>query len=188
MAKKKHSMADDIINAVTTATQKWAKTIKKEERNPSTRRYRFERMTRAAGIKFREAAWEVMEQAYNKAGGNGTYTALARQIMYAARPHIQKKVGKELQTKYFTQILLPDYIEEFGCHHWKTGYDPRGHLIEPHDGKILSLGTDEVRHFLKDIRDPKHVAAALTGASIVSTVQNTTGADCYSSRRKALVR
>jgi hypothetical protein len=166
MAKKKHSMADDIINAVTTATQKWAKTIKKEERNPSTRRYRFERMTRAAGIKFREAAWEVMEQAYNKAGGNGTYTALARQIMYAARPHIQKKVGKELQTKYFTQILLPDYIEEFGCHHWKTGYDPRGHLIEPHDGKILSLGTDEVRHFLKDIRDPKHVAAALTGASI----------------------
>jgi hypothetical protein len=71
-----------------------------------------------------------------------------------------------LQSKYFTQVLLPDYIEEFGCYHWKTGYDPRGHLVEPHDGKILSLGTAEVRHFLKDIRDPAHVAAELTGANI----------------------
>ena len=123
-------------------------------------------MTREAGFKFKEAAWEVMEKAYNKASGNGSYTALARQIMYAARPYIQEKVGKDLQSKYFTQVLLPDYIAEFGCQHWKTGYDPRGHLIEPHDGKILSLGTDEVRHFLKDIRDPKHVVAALTGANI----------------------
>jgi hypothetical protein len=72
----------------------------------------------------------------------------------------------ELQSKYFTQVLLPDYIEEFGCYHWKTGYDPRGHLVEPHDGKILSLGTAEVRHFLKDIRDPVHMAAELTGANI----------------------
>jgi hypothetical protein len=163
---KKNSMADDIINAVTTATKKWAKTIQKEERNPSTRRYRFQRMTHEAGVKFREAAWEIMERAYNKASGNSSYTALARQIMYAARPFIQEKVGKELQSKYFTQTLLPDYIEEFGCHHWKTGYDPRGHLIEPHDGQTLSLGTDEVRHFLQDIRDPKHVAAVLTGANI----------------------
>ena len=163
---KKHSMADDIINAVTAATQKWTKTIKKEERNPSTRRYRFERMTREAGVQFKEAAWEIMEEAYNKASGNGSYTALARQIMYAGRPFIQKEVGKELQTKYFTQTLLPDYIDEFGCYHWKTGYDPRGHLVEPHDGKVLRLGTDEVRHFLKDIRDPKHVAAALTAANI----------------------
>jgi len=166
MAKKRSSMADDIINAVTAATQNWTKTVKKEERNPSTRRYRYERMTREAGVKFKEAAWEIMEQAYNQASGNGRHTALARQIMYAARPYIQEKVGRELQSKYFTQTLLPDYIEEFGCQHWKTGYDPRGHLIEPHDGKTVNLGTDEVRHFLKDIRDPKHVTAALTGANI----------------------
>jgi hypothetical protein len=163
---KKRSMADDIVNAVTAATQKWTKTVKKEERNPSTRRYRYQRMTGAAGVRFRAAAWEIMEQAYNQASGNGKHTALARQIMYAARPYIQGKVGKELQSKYFTQTLLPDYIEECGCHHWKTGYDPRGHLVGPHDNKMLRLGIDEVRHFLQDIRDPKHVAAVLTGANI----------------------
>ena len=71
---KKHSMADDIVNAVTVATHKWTKTIKKEERNPSTRRYRYERMTREARVQFKEAAWEIMEQAYNQASGNSKHT------------------------------------------------------------------------------------------------------------------
>ena len=100
----------------------------------------FARMTRERGIKFKEAAEEVMEEAYNKASGNGRYTALARQIMYAARPYIQQKTGKPLQSAYFTQYLLPNYIEEYGCHHWRTGYDARGHMIEPHGGKIINLG------------------------------------------------
>jgi hypothetical protein len=80
-----------------------------------SRRYRFERMTRARGIQFKEAAWEIMEQAYNKASGNGDYPANARQIMYAARPYIQQRVGKPLQSSYFTQTLLPNYIEGHGA-------------------------------------------------------------------------
>jgi hypothetical protein len=107
-----------------------------------------------------------MEEAYNKASGNGQYTAKARQIMYAARKYIQEKTGKPLQDSYFTQTLLPNYIEEHGCHHWKTGYDARGHLIEPHGGKVVNLGTDEVRGYLKKIHDPKHVEAYLKAADI----------------------
>jgi hypothetical protein len=163
---KKSNLAADIIGIVKEGTKKWTRTAQMEERDPVSRRYRFARMTRERSVKFKEAAEEVMEQAYNKASGNGRYTALARQIMYAARPHIQRKTGKPLQSAYFTQHLLPDYIEEHGCHHWRTGYDARGHLIEPHGGKIVNLGTTEVRGYLKGMRDPKHVEAELAEANI----------------------
>ena len=166
MAKKNNSFAAGLIGIVKEGTKKWTRTVQMEERNPSSRRYRSARMTRERGIKFKEAAEEVMEEAYNKASGNGRYTALARQIMYAARPYIQQKTGKPLQSAYFTQYLLPNYIEEYGCHHWRTGYDARGHMIEPHGGKIINLGTTEVRGYLKGIHDPRHVEAKLAAADI----------------------
>jgi hypothetical protein len=50
--------------------------------------------------------------------------------MYAARPHIQKVTGKPLNDAYFTQTLLPDYIEENGVE-WDVVYDARGHFTEP---------------------------------------------------------
>jgi hypothetical protein len=165
MSKKK-SMAADLINAVEMCTRDWTRTIEKEERNPVSRRYRFERMTRKRGIQFKEAAWEIMEEAYNKASGNGAYPANARQIMYAARPHIQQKVGKPLQSAYFTQTLLPNYIEEHGYHHCTTAYDARGHFAEPHGGKRFGVGTLEVRDYLRGVRDPSLIEAALSAANI----------------------
>lgn len=89
--------------------------------------------TRKATIK--DVAYEVMEQAYLKASGGGTLPALARQVMYAARPIIQEKTGKILNDQYFTQGLLPDYIEEHGCDDWNVVFDARGHFHEPHTGK-----------------------------------------------------
>src|SRR5262245_13499229 len=165
MSKKK-SMAADLINAVETCTRDWTRTIEKEERNPVSRRYRYERMTRARGIQFKEAAWEIMEEAYNKASGRGAYPANARQIMYAARPYIQEKVGKPLHSAYFTQTLLPNYIEEHGCHHWTTAYDARGHFAEPHGGERFGVGTLEVRDYLRGVRDPSLIEAALSAARI----------------------
>jgi hypothetical protein len=163
---KRNNLAADIIGIVKEGTKKWTRTVQMEERDPVSRRYRFARMTRERSIKFKETAEEIMEEAYNKASGNGRYTALARQIMYAARPHIQRKTGKPLQSAYFTQHLLPNYIEEHGCHHWRTGYDARGHLIEPHGGKTVNLGTNEVRGYLRGIHDPRHVEAELAAANI----------------------
>ena len=97
MAKKNNNFAADIIGIVKEGTKRWTRTVKMEERNPVSRRYRFARMTRERSIKFKEAAEEIMAEAYQKASGNGQYTALARQIMYAARQHIQRKTGKPLQ-------------------------------------------------------------------------------------------
>jgi hypothetical protein len=64
---------------------------------------------------FRSAAFEVMKQAYLAASADGTLPTSARQVMYQARPFIQEKMGgRQLNDQYFTQTLLPDYIEGMG--------------------------------------------------------------------------
>jgi len=122
-------------------------------------------MTRERGISFKEAAAQIMEEAYLKVSGNGALPANARQIMYAARPHIQNVTGKPLGDAYFTQTLLPDYIEEYGVT-WDVVYDARGHFTEPHDGESFGVGTLEVRNYLAGLRDPKVVDAALHQAEV----------------------
>jgi hypothetical protein len=102
-------MANDIIGLVREGTKKWTRTVKAEERSPASRAYRMSRMTRERGTSIKEAAAQIMEAAYLQASGNGELPAKPRQIMYAARPHIQKETGKQLDDNYFTQVLLPDY-------------------------------------------------------------------------------
>jgi hypothetical protein len=109
---KKRDLANDILGVVRAGTAKWTKTRKSEERSPSSRFYRASRMTRERGVSFKEAAAEIMERAYMQASGNGTLPANARQIMYAARGHIQKATGRQLEPNYFTQTLLPNYLQE----------------------------------------------------------------------------
>ncbi len=81
-------LAGDISAAVKEVTKAWTKTIKSEERAPAMRQHRYSRMIRERRTFIKEAAWEIMEEAYNKVSSNGALPANARQIMYAARPHI----------------------------------------------------------------------------------------------------
>ncbi len=146
--------AQSIIDAVTVVTAKWAKQRKAEERHTRAvhNRQQALRRTRTASIK--DIAYEVMEQAYLKASANGRLPALARQIMYAARPIIQEKIDKNLNDQYFTQTLLPDYIEEHPeeCSRWNVVYDARGRLYEPHTKREVPLGTLDVRRYLSDLK------------------------------------
>ena len=100
----------------------------------------------------KDIAWGVMEKAYLKASAGGTLPALARQIMYAARPFIQERAVRNLDDKYFTQTLLPDYIEAHPeeCARWNVVYDARGRLYEPHTKREVPLGTLDVRRYLSD--------------------------------------
>src|SRR5260370_34256834 len=82
------NIANDIVDAVETATSKWTRQKKSEERHPGNIRYRTSRMTREPRTTQKEAAWEVLEGAYMAASGNGTLPAMARQIFYQARPKI----------------------------------------------------------------------------------------------------
>ena len=97
-----------------------------------------------------------MEEAYLKASADDTLPANARQIMYAARGHIQERTGKQLKDTYFTQTLLPDYIREHSPA-WsdKVHYDNRGHFREPHTGHKIGLGTAAVRSYLGRTADAK---------------------------------
>jgi hypothetical protein len=122
-------------------------------------------MTQTRGVSFKDAAAQIMEDAYNKVSDNGRLPANARQIMYAARPYIQEKTGKPLKDSYFTQTLLPNYVMERDLA-WNVIYDARGHFVEPHDGKKFGIGTLEVRNYLDALHDHKLVEAAFKEAKI----------------------
>jgi hypothetical protein len=145
--------ADSIIGDITFVTKKWTRQRKSEERHANARRRRAQVFTRSR-YTIRDAAWEVMEAAYRQVSGNGTLPAPARQLMYAARPKIQELTGEALDDKYFTQTLLPDFMNE---HHaqtagWDVVLDARGHFLEPHTGREVPLGTLEVRCYLRGSR------------------------------------
>ena len=145
--------SDAIIGAVQGVTKKWARQRKREERDNSARLNRQYVMMRRYHISIREAACDIMEKAYLKASANGRLPAHARQIMYAARPHIQRiadrRIGKGFD-QYFTQTLLPDYMREHPekTAGWNVVFDARGHFHEPHTEEEVPLGTLQVRNYL----------------------------------------
>ena len=145
------SFAESVAHAVLRVTKPWAEIKKQQDREQrQAAAYRRDRyFTGSLRITIREVAFQAIPGAYQKASGNGQYPATARQIMYAARPVIQEKTGRRLDDQYFTQTLLPDYIREHSeAEKWDVVYDARGHLQEPHTGRIIGLGTSEVRNYL----------------------------------------
>ena len=52
------NIANDILDCVETATTKWTKQKKSEERHPGNIRYRASRMTKEPRTTQKEAAWE----------------------------------------------------------------------------------------------------------------------------------
>jgi hypothetical protein len=170
MTKNKASdLANSIRDAVKAGTKKWTSVRKSEQRSPVSRRYRGERMRRETTIKIKDVAWEIMETAYMKASGDGAYPANARQIMYAARGYIQEKTGKTLRDNYFTQQLLPDYVNERGVD-WDVIYDARGHFEEPHGGEKFGIGTAEVRDYLAKLRETPGVTDAFVDQATVQVL------------------
>jgi hypothetical protein len=152
--KRPRTIADDIIDAVESATRKWTRQKKSEERHPGNIRYRLSRMTKVSRITQKEAAWEYMEEAYMAASGGGRLPASVRQIYYQIRPKVMAATdNKELKYDYFSQTLLPDYIEENGVA-WRVVYDARGHFEEPHTNRRMGCGTIEVNNYLRSIKAP----------------------------------
>jgi hypothetical protein len=163
----KRDLASEILGAVEEVTKQWTRTVKAEERSPSARLHRASRMMRESRVSLKDAAAEVMEEAYNKASGDGQLPANARQIMYAARGHIQDVTGQQLDDKYFTQTLLPNYVDENDVD-WDVIYDARGHFAEPHHGEYIGLGTLEVRNYLAGFSDSTVVDAEFSQAKVAT--------------------
>ena len=169
MSRAKGNIAADIIGSIERVTGQWAQTKKSEERHPGYVSFRRARLTSRRGLSQKEAAARVMEEAYLAASNNGTLPANARQVMYAARPKIQALTGgRRLDDQYFCQVLLPDYIEEYGLA-WDVVFDARGHFAEPHEGneeKLVNLGTLGVRDYLAALGEAEFDDADLRPAKV----------------------
>jgi hypothetical protein len=91
----------------------------------------------------KEVVFEVLPRAIRNAGTNFS----RRDLYYATRPlayaHDEWEGGKTLGYGYFSQGLLTEYQEMRGpiVGLWS---DARGHLLEPHTGNSVALGTREV--------------------------------------------
>jgi len=143
------SLAEALVGATTDVTARWAKQRKAEERDRSAQSRRRQQMVSSRKVTVREAAFNEMPAAFGKASAGGTLPASARQVMYAARPRIQMITGEQLQSKYFTQTLLPDYMNENPeAASWNVVFDARGHFREPHTDTAVDLGTLAVRKYL----------------------------------------
>src|SRR4051812_29551139 len=166
MTDRPRNIANDILDCVETATAKWTRQKKSEERHPGNAHYRVSRMTREPRTTQKDAAWAVLEAAYLAASNNGALPASARQIYYQARPRIMALTDdKELVFGYFSQTLLPDYVEENALD-WDVVYDARGHFEEPHTNRRLGCGTIEVGNYLAATKDPEIVPADFAGANV----------------------
>ena len=124
-----------LANLILKATAKWKKQRTAEIRDRSAALRRKEALRpRYRPLTLKDAAARVMEHAYQKASANGTLPANARQIYYAARGPILKATGREsLDSNYFTQTLLTDFVESHsGTSGWNIVFDDRGHFVEPH--------------------------------------------------------
>jgi len=167
----------DLIGVVLKITGRWAKAMRAEERDASLEARRLERLSRSRLVSLRDAAFEVMENAYLHASDNGKLSVAPTQIMYAARPVVQERTGRKLDRQYFNQTLLPDFInqnEELTAD-WDIAFDDRGHFAEPHTGCRIGLGTLAVREYIEQVHDLQMQEAALEAAHVVTHGPN----GCY---------
>jgi len=144
--------ASAIIGAVQGVTKKWAKQRKAEERRASAAARRRYAMTHHSRITLKTVVYDHLPAAYNAVSDNGQLPAGARQTMYEVRRRIQADTDDELNDCYFTQTLLPQFMAEHRqiTQDWDVVFDARGHFTEPHTESEVSLGTLDVRRYLRE--------------------------------------
>lgn len=141
----------EVERAVLKVAEPWFRQHEREIRNSRASLRRAEVFAKRSAVSQKDAAAECMVAAYLKASSNGTLPVAPRQIYYAARAHIEEKSGKALDSKYFSQTLLVDYMAENPKQtaSWDIAWDARGNLAEPHSGRTIPLSTLAVREYVE---------------------------------------
>ena len=147
-------LKNDVSSALESIAKDWKKAKRQADKQDRVSSSALNRLrSRPQRVTIRDVAFAGMEDAYMKASGNGRLPANARQVFYAARPGILRATGEtELKSSYFTQTLLKDYMEEYNPP-WDVVFDARGHITEPHTGKVVGLGGLEVRGYVDGFTD-----------------------------------
>lgn len=115
------------------------------------------RLARGGLMDKREALYSILLDTYLEATDGERLYLTARDLYYAIRPRFlalkvkpsknrQGEESAELDFNYFSQDLLPTYRRQ---HHPMTmiDYKARGILYEPHSGREIPIGDNELRHF-----------------------------------------
>ena len=158
-------LAQAVAGVVSKVIKEYAAIKKSQDReHHRAARHAEERLRRGRvkQVTVRDAAWEVMQEAYLKASGGGKFPASARQVMYAARGHILEATGRSsFDDDYFTEELLPEYQREHPeeTKDWDVVYDERGHLSEPHTGVRIGIGTLAARDYLNAANEKSGLGA-----------------------------
>jgi DNA topoisomerase VI subunit B len=155
-----------VEDAVVKATTRWAKQQKAEIRDANATDRRLAALQRSRRVYENVAVFEALPAAYAKVSDNGKLSASVRQLYYALRNEVQAKTGKPLGYSYFSQTLLTEYVAEHDVSDWDIAYDDRGHLTEPHTGKVIGMGTLAVKKYLADRKPAQVVEAELYDAHV----------------------
>src|SRR5207248_3334358 len=94
----------------------------------------------------KEIVFHVLPEAIAKASGIEKYPIQVRTLFYQIRSLIQAYTDKELDQNYFGQKLLIEYQQWNGPIEGLY-YEPRGFLYEPHTGRAIPLGTQQVESY-----------------------------------------
>jgi DNA topoisomerase VI subunit B len=164
------AVAAQIVDLLKAVTAKWTKQRRAEKKHAAAEARRRDQLIKSdKPTPRRDAAWDVMKDAYLAASGNGKLPTKPRQIMYRARPRVIELAGKWYKSdQHFTQIVLVNYMAAHPdeCADWDIVWDDRGHFVEPHTGRKIGLGTLAVRGYVADYHTPRFMQAGFAGADI----------------------
>jgi hypothetical protein len=149
-------VSDKLLELIVSATSKWTKQKKAEIRAANARMNRRDVFQRDKPVSIKDAAYVVLVEAYLKAAGS-VGMATQRQVYYAARRRVLEMTKRDkLDSKYFCQTLLVDFMNEHPevCADWDVISDDRGHFREPHSGRVVGLGTVAVREYIETFAAP----------------------------------
>jgi hypothetical protein len=87
-------------------------------------------------------------------------------VIRIAQGRASHQARTRVDDKYFTQTLLPDYMEENPeeTADWKLDWDARGNFAEPHTYLKRPAGTRHVREYLAGVGAPKVNGARIAKA------------------------
>ena len=146
------SISGALEDALKGITKDWKAAKRQADRDESAGRTgKQDERGRVRELTIKDAAYDVMPQAYAEASSKGKYPANARQIMYAARPKVLALTGGRRwdNSSYFTQHLLPDYMRynPQGTAGWDVVFTPAA-TSPSHTLQQVRSGTPRVRRHI----------------------------------------
>lgn len=139
--KTRLSLADSSLDLVA-AVEATCKQFHKEGKREAKGLPRKQRQATSQGPSLKDVVALTLPQAIEDASGQGRFVFPIRNLFYSIRPLVQEYTSDELRYEYFTK-LVDEYEVEQGEIPGMFR-DPRGHLVEPHGGEVVALGTREV--------------------------------------------